>query len=111
MDLERATDERTGENGTSRAELPRCCPRREEGLMGKTEESASWVVYRVTIHGKPTGINAVCEQAEWDAMERDRPGHHTLVQAGITNEGVAESLARSALANGAAGKPPELDTL
>ena len=28
-------------------------------------------------------------------MERAQPGHHTLVQAGITNEGEAERLARS----------------
>jgi hypothetical protein len=62
--------------------------------MRKKEKIASWVVYLMTIHGKPSGINAVCEQSEWDAMERDQPGHHTLVRSGITNEGEAERLAR-----------------
>jgi hypothetical protein len=39
-------------------------------------------------------MNAVCEQSEWDEMERARPGYHTLIRAGITNEGEAERLAR-----------------
>jgi hypothetical protein len=60
-----------------------------------TEKPTFWVVYRMTVHGKKSGINAVCEQGEWDAMERDRPGYHTLVQAGIPTEGEAERLARS----------------
>jgi hypothetical protein len=63
--------------------------------MKKTEESALWVVYRMTIHGKPSQMNAVCQQNEWDAMESARPGYHMLVQAGIANEGEAERLARS----------------
>jgi hypothetical protein len=63
--------------------------------MGTVRRPASWVVYQMTIHGKPTGMLAVCEQGEWEAMERGRPGHHTLVQAGIANEGVAERLARN----------------
>jgi hypothetical protein len=45
-------------------------------------------------------MNAVCEQSEWNEMERAKPGHHKLIQAGITNEGVAERLAR-----GTAGDP------
>ena len=62
----------------------------------KNTKSMSWVVYRMTIHGKTTSVmNAVCEQGEWDAMERNRPGHHTLILAGIANEGEAERLARS----------------
>src|SRR5579885_2932588 len=65
------------------------------GLMSKSEMVVSWVVYRMTIHGKPTGMNAVCEQSEWEAMERAQPGYHTLILAGITNEGEAERLARS----------------
>ena len=59
-----------------------------------TEKVVSWVVYQMTIHGKPAGMNAVCEQSEWDAMELGRPGYHKLVRAGITNEGEAERLAR-----------------
>ena len=57
-------------------------------------ENVSWVVYQMTIHGKPLGMNAVCEQGEWDEMERDRPGYHTLIRAGIPNECEAEKLAR-----------------
>jgi hypothetical protein len=54
----------------------------------------SWVVYRVTLHGKPGGLNAVCEQGEWDAMELSKPGYHTLIRGGISTEGEAERLAR-----------------
>lgn len=79
--------------------------------MRKTDECVSWVVYRATIHGKPSGTNAVCEQREWDAMEQARPGYHTLVQAGIANEATAESLARGVQANGARGKPAEPEPL
>jgi hypothetical protein len=63
--------------------------------MSKTRETLLWVVYRMTSHGKASGMKAVCEQAEWDAMELAQPGRHTLVLAGITNEGEAERLARS----------------
>ena len=59
-----------------------------------TQKIVSWVVYKMTIHKKPEGMNAVCEQSEWDAMERARPGYHTLVRSGITNEAEAERLAR-----------------
>ena len=45
-------------------------------------------------------MNAVCRQSEWEAMERAQPGYHTLVQAGITNEGEAERLARSGPVDG-----------
>src|SRR5581483_1970385 len=63
--------------------------------MRQLEECVTWVVYRMTIYGKPSGRQAVCEQGEWEAMERARPGYHTLLLAGITNEGEAERLARS----------------
>ena len=76
--------------------------------MRKTEQSVSWVVYRMTLHGKTAGMNAVCEQSEWDAMERIKPGYHTLVLAGIANEGEAERLARSAPADGNTSKPAEV---
>jgi hypothetical protein len=75
--------------------------------MSMTEQSISWVVYRMTIHGKPTQMNAVCEQNEWDAMELAQPGHHTLVQAGIRNEGEAERLARSGPVAGITIKPSD----
>ena len=50
-----------------------------------------WVVYRMTLRGKTTGMSAVCEQSEWEAMELAQPGHHTLIRAGITSEGEAEA--------------------
>lgn len=75
--------------------------------MATNEKSLLWVVYRMTIHGKPSGMNAVCLQSEWDAMERAQPGYHTLVQAGIGNEGEAERLARSVPVDGNKSKPPE----
>jgi hypothetical protein len=76
--------------------------------MKKTELSISWVVYRMTLRGKMTGMSAVCEQGEWDAMELSYPGHHTLVRAGITNEGEAERLARSSSLDGKSDKPADL---
>jgi len=63
--------------------------------MRKTEKPLSWVVYRMTVRGKTSGMGTVCEQSEWEAMELAKPGYHTLVRAGITNEGEAERLARS----------------
>jgi hypothetical protein len=62
--------------------------------MGKV---VLWVVYKATLparHGDPAGVNAVCPQAEWDAMELARPGYHALVREGITSEAEAEKLAR-----------------
>jgi hypothetical protein len=56
----------------------------------------SWVVYKMTVLGQAAGANAVCEQSEWDEMEQARPGYHTLVRAGIANEGEAERVAREA---------------
>jgi hypothetical protein len=56
-----------------------------------------WVVYQTQVPGRggsSTARNVICEQDEWDALERDNPGRHTLIRAGITNEGEAERLAR-----------------
>ena len=69
--------------------------------MTKAPKSATWVVYLRTLHGKDSGVNAVCEQSEWDALELARPGYHTLVRAGIASEGEAEQIAR---------RPPGADT-
>jgi hypothetical protein len=52
-----------------------------------------WVVYKMNLAG-PQGPNAVCEQAEWDEMERAQPGYHTLIREGIGSEAEAEKLAR-----------------
>jgi hypothetical protein len=73
----------------------------------KTEKHTLWVVYRMTIHGKKSGMSAVCEQSEWEAMERAQPGYHTLILARIANEGEAERLARSVLVDSNTGKPSE----
>ena len=42
--------------------------------MPKSNEEVLWVVYTTDPLGKTPGINVVCEQAEWDAMERAKPG-------------------------------------
>jgi hypothetical protein len=60
-----------------------------------TEQDTSWVVYKMTLHGRKFGQNAVCSQSDWEAIELDRPGYHTLIRAGITNEQDAERLARA----------------
>jgi len=77
-------------------------------MMRKTEQSVSWVVYRMTVRGKTSGMGSVCEQGEWEAMELAKPGHHTLVRAGITNEGEAERLARSVPVDVTPSKPVEV---
>ena len=48
----------------------------------------------MTIHKHPEGMRAICKQAEWEAMEKSRPGYHTLVRDGIPSEREAELLAR-----------------
>ena len=79
--------------------------------MSKTEKVVSWVVYRMTTHGKPNGVYAVCEQSEWEAMERAAPGYHRLILAGITSEGEAERLARSSPLDGDTRKLPKSQAL
>ena len=69
----------------------------------KTPES--WVVYEMKIHGKMSGMAAVCEQEEWEAMERAQPGHHLLIKAGIPSEGAAEQLARCGVGGNADQTP------
>lgn len=60
----------------------------------KPQWAESWVVYQSAVRGQPTGPNAVCEQAEWEALERQAPGANRLIQDGIRSEGEAERLAR-----------------
>lgn len=64
--------------------------------MRKTNRSEFWAVYRRTMihHKKRFETNAVCEQAEWDAMELAEPGVHALIRGRITTEEEAEKLAR-----------------
>jgi len=61
----------------------------------------TWVVYRMTLSSNLTGGNVVCEQREWDQIERIRPGFHLLIRSGIATEQEAEKLAR-----GTAGDRP-----
>jgi hypothetical protein len=58
-----------------------------------SEKVETWVVYLMTVR-KTNGMKAVCEKAEWDAMEKAKPGLHHLIQGGITSESEAELLAR-----------------
>ena len=62
--------------------------------MPRPDEAVLWVVYETRIPGRAFAAKAVCEQAEWDAMERAHPGQHTLVRSGIASEAEAERLAR-----------------
>ena len=62
--------------------------------MRRIRQVESWVVYKMTIWGKPASPNAVCEQGEWDEMEQLQPGYHALIRAGIASEAEAERLAR-----------------
>ena len=60
----------------------------------RAPENGSWVVYLMAVRGHATGVRAVCEQGEWEAIERAQPGRHTLIQSGIATEGEAERSAR-----------------
>ena len=62
-------------------------------MTKKQRMMVAWVVYKMNLAG-PQGPNAVCEQAEWDAMELAKPGQHVLVRSGIASEAEAERLAR-----------------
>lgn len=62
--------------------------------MSRETKAELWVVYKMTVWGKLPGSNAVCQQGEWDEMERGQPGHHELIREGIANESEAEQLAR-----------------
>jgi len=73
-----------------------------EGRMRKVKKIVTWVVYKMNLSGAQ-GANVVCEQGEWDEMERARPGHHMLIREGITNEPEAEQVARES-AGGTAAK-------
>lgn len=58
-----------------------------------SEKNETWVVYLMT--GKKTnGMKAVCQETEWEAMEKAKPGQHNLIQKGIASESEAERLAR-----------------
>ena len=65
--------------------------------MRKSNEAVAWAVYRMTTSSKlvkPGGQGTVCEQAEWEEIERNSPGRHALVRENIASEQEAEALAR-----------------
>jgi hypothetical protein len=62
--------------------------------MRPTNYFTTWVVYRMTFRAQDAPVNAVCEQADWDALEAAHPGRQELVRSGIRTEGEAERLAR-----------------
>jgi hypothetical protein len=64
-----------------------------QGDQVRVSIAERWVVYLMPVR-HTAGRRAVCEQAEWDAMELARPGVNTLILGGIRNEGEAERLAR-----------------
>jgi hypothetical protein len=63
-------------------------------MRKKRKRLVGWVVYKSDLAG-PGGPNAVCEQAEWDAMKLAAPECHTLIREGIGNEAEAERVARA----------------
>jgi len=60
----------------------------------RTTRTSVWVVYQAAVKGMEKGPNAICDQAEWAAMEAVAPGANRLIRGGITNEAEAERLAR-----------------
>ena len=57
--------------------------------MRFTKPVESWVVYQVV--SKRVSGRAMCPASEWPELES---AGHTLIQAGLVNEGEAERLAR-----------------
>ena len=62
--------------------------------MSQFKLNESWVIYQTITPGAAPGPQSVCEQKEWEKLQRDHPGQHSLIQAGIASEGAAEQLAR-----------------
>lgn len=75
-------------------------------MASRTRKVEWWVVYQMAVKGSEVGVNAVCTQAEWDAMELARPGHYTLIRDRIANEGDAERLARGTSGDTVRKTPP-----
>ena len=68
-------------------------------------EREGWVVYLMALHNRP-GVRAVCEQSEWEAIQRQQPGRHALIRGGIRNEAEAELLARGTSGDAQRGPYP-----
>src|SRR5215831_11730037 len=82
-----------------------CVERTGAQPVARAEKPETWVVYEMKINGKMSGMAAVCEQGEWEAMERLQPGQHLLIKAGIPSEGAAEQLARRGVASAVVEAP------
>ena len=54
---------------------------------------STWVVYQ-SVQGKQMGAKSICEQREWEALERSNPGANQLLAGGLQSESQAEKLAR-----------------
>jgi hypothetical protein len=71
--------------------------------MRQAKPPREWVVYRTPPIGKDGPGVVVAERAEWERLERERPGQYTLLRGGMANEGEAETFARTASGFGATG--------
>jgi hypothetical protein len=80
--------------------------------MRKTNLAEYWAVYQRTwtVQRKQVVSNAVCEQGEWDALEKAEPGVHTLVRGRIRTEKEAEELARGASGDAYRSSPRNYST-
>jgi len=63
--------------------------------MRRTAAPTSWVVYRATFDRKAEGMAAVCDLAEWTALEQSQPGRRVLLKDEFATEGEAEQFART----------------
>jgi hypothetical protein len=71
----------------------------------------TWVVYEKYVFRKAAGQNAVCEQGEWDEMERAQPGCQNVIKAGIATEQEAERYARNGPGLGITSAVPHVKKL
>jgi hypothetical protein len=53
-----------------------------------------WAVYQMTIRGNPSVVRVVCEQREWEQLDKTHPATYQLVRESIASETEAERLAR-----------------
>jgi hypothetical protein len=62
--------------------------------MRSASEAKSWAVYQIAPRGNEPVTNAMCDQRDWEQIEKSSNGRCTLIRGNITNEGEAERLAR-----------------
>ena len=53
--------------------------------MHYTTRTTTWVVYHAAVPANQTPTMAMCEQHQWEALQRTQPDRFVLVQAGIPN--------------------------